>query len=101
MLSRTIHVLDYTLAVASIAYGFYSQSGLWLVGGLLGLALARANPGARIKEVLQRRMLRKSHTEARRPWVSFPPPPSAPYSSRRRSPAPFSGQAGINQPTGQ
>ena len=41
---NTSRILDWTCAGASLIYGIYALSWLWIAGGILGLALAYWNP---------------------------------------------------------
>lgn len=69
---KIIRVLDYSIAVGCLAWGFWRMSPWWIAGGVLGLVLAWWNPSARFEAYLRQRI---------RPAV---PPPSTPDSLKAK-----------------
>ena len=59
-MTRGLNLLDWVVSIATIGYGVYSESTVWLAGGALGLALAWYNPGKRVKALIERKMARKA-----------------------------------------
>ncbi len=47
-----MRVLDWVLGAASLGYGLYAQSWIWIASGFIGFALAWYNPGARLRKRL-------------------------------------------------
>jgi hypothetical protein len=48
----SMRILDWLLGAASLSYGLYAHSWLWIASGFLGFALAWYNPGARLQKKL-------------------------------------------------
>ncbi len=86
-----LHRMDWVAAVASLGYGLWAKSPLWLAFGALAIVLAWWNPTARLRVYLQAKLLKRQSANAwRKPQFSEIPgvggaplhtknPPATPY----------------------
>lgn len=70
---KALRVVDYGGAVACLAYGAYTGSALWMVGGAVGLVVAAINPAQRVSRRLKAKHVKKESAEAQLPAVVAQP----------------------------
>ena len=56
-LKRFVGVLDYTGAAASLFWGIYQHSWIWLLFGLLGFIVARISPAKYVESFVKRKFI--------------------------------------------
>jgi len=61
-ISKITSYVDYSAALASLGWGCYSHSWLWIVGGLLSLVVAYLNPAKKIAVFVKSKFTRKQTT---------------------------------------